>query len=159
MGRIDYRQAVPRCVNIDAFEAGLEKIRDGIEKEQLFQIPDFVNAEFVPLLLCEASQAKHKGFRSLERHNIFLQAAATTASKKTGEIHFDSGKIAVCNHLLPPNSLLLELYQWDGLLALIQEAFELDHVYRSQDKAGPSTTTFSQKAINLAGISTTRATR
>jgi hypothetical protein len=136
---------LPRCVNPEVYESSKELAKACITKNGFCELKNFILPEYVNDLLEEAEALKSAGFQSYDTHNLYLESN-TGSDKNTSlvedpraklkETSFGSGKTLVNQQKLPKQSLLLELYNWEGLKELQRIAFYLPELHQSADPLG-----------------------
>ena len=136
---------LPRCVNPEAYESSKELAKSAITKNGFCELKNFILPEYVNDLLKEAESLMHVGFQSYDNHNLYLESNNTSDKNTSLEedpranlkgTNFGSGKTLVNQQKLPQNSLLLELYNWEGLKELQRIAFNLPELHKSADPVG-----------------------
>jgi len=132
----------PACVSRLAYNAGLATCRQQILSRGICEIEGLVKPVVVSKLLGAAESLSRRqgvGFRSFERHNVYLEESATNMAG-LGAVRsksFESSKLLINQQELSEECPeLLELYRWDGMRELMQEAFGLPSLYESSDPVG-----------------------
>lgn len=134
--------AVPACVSRLAYNTGRATCRQQILSRGICEIESFIKPAAVNKLLGAAESLSRRqgiGFRSFERHNVYLEKSATNMAGlgAVRSMSFDSSKLLINQQEISEECPeLLELYHWEGLRELMQEAFDLPSLYKSSDPVG-----------------------
>eukprot|EP00438_Fugacium_kawagutii_P030028 Skav210979 [mRNA] locus=scaffold712:236922:238343:- [translate_table: standard] len=142
---------VPGIVNRAAYLAARAVCRHDILSKGICEVPGFVKPGAVKKLLSSAEKLKKRGcgFRSFEEHNVYLENSEATSSK-VRSASFSSSKVLINQaELAEECPELLELFRWDGLKQLLQEAFHLSQLHCSADALGGVYLNFFEKGDQL----------
>ena len=141
---------VPGCVNRAAYLAARAVCRQEILSKGICEIPGFLKPDAVQKVLSSAEELKRRpcGFRSFEQHNVYLEEKAGDGRVRSAS--FDSSKVLINQaELAEECPELIELFHWDGLRQLLQEAFGLKNLYCSADPLGGVYLNFFEKGDQL----------
>lgn len=142
---------LPGCVNRAAYSAARAVCRQEILTKGICEIPGFLQPEAVRKILCSAEQLKKRpgcGFRSFEEHNVYLEEKADVSRIRSAS--FSSSKVLINQAELAEDCPeLIELFHWDGLRQLLQEAFGLEKLFCSADPLGGVYLNFFEKGDQL----------
>lgn len=142
---------LPGCVNRAVYSAARAVCRQEILTKGICEIPGFLQPEAVRKILCSAEQLKKRpgcGFRSFEEHNVYLEEKADVSRIRSAS--FSSSKVLINQAELAEGCPeLVELFHWDGLRQLLQEAFGLEKLFCSADPLGGVYLNFFEKGDQL----------
>lgn len=144
---------VPGVMNRAAYLAARAVCRHDILSKGICEVPGFLKPEAVKKILSSAEQLKKRpgcGFRSFEEHNVYLENSDGSTSSKVRSASFSSSKVLLNQaELAEECPELLELFHWDGLKQLLQEAFHLSELHCSADPLGGVYLNFFEKGDQL----------
>ena len=141
---------VPKCVNRAAYLGARAVCRQDILNKGICEIPGFLKPSAVNRILSSAEELKRRtcGFRSFEEHNVYLEEKQDTSRVRSAS--FSSSKLLVNQAELTQDCPeIIELFRWDGLRFLLQEAFGLKRLFCSADPLGGVYLNFFEKGDQL----------
>jgi len=141
---------LPKCVNRAAYLGARAVCRQEILDKGICEIPGFLKPSAVNRILSSAEELKRRtcGFRSFEEHNVYLEEKRDTSRVRSAS--FSSSKLLVNQAELTQDCPeIIELFRWDGLRFLLQEAFGLKRLFCSADPLGGVYLNFFEKGDQL----------
>ena len=144
-------EMLPKCVSRAAYLGARAVCRQEILSKGICEIPGFLKPSAVNRILSSAEELKRRteiGFRSFEEHNVYLEEKGKDTSR-VRSASFPSSKLLVNQaELTQECPEIIELFHWDGLRFLLQEAFGL-RLFCSADPLGGVYLNFFEKGDQL----------
>ena len=143
---------LPKCVSRAAYLGARAVCRQEILSKGICEIPGFLKPSAVNRILSSAEELKRRTqirFRSFEEHNVYLEEKGKDTSR-VRSASFPSSKLLVNQaELTQECPEIIELFHWDGLRGLLQEAFGLKRLFCSADPFGGVYLNFFEKGDQL----------